>query len=364
VLWNLAQIGALMGFGRAHHDYDLAGWVAWGAVAGSALQLGVQLPTVRGLIGSFRLALDLANQHVRAVIRNFVPVVIGRGVVQISAYVDSILASFLPGGAVAALAYAQILYTLPVSLFGMAVSAAELPEMSSEVGSEAEIHAAIRRRIGSAVLRIAFFIVPSSVGFLALGDVVSAVLFQTGRFHHDDAVYVWTILAGATVGLLAATLGRLYASAFYALRDTRTPLRFALVRLVLTAGLGWFFALVLPSLLGFSLGWGAAGLTASAGVAGWVEFLLLRRSLHRRLGKVESHPLDMVRLWIVAGLGAAAAWGVKLSLGSVALHPILLGAVVLTPYGLVYLGGTWLLGVGPARDLASSAARRLGFGRG
>jgi putative peptidoglycan lipid II flippase len=75
-----------------------------------------------------------------------------------------------------------------------------------------------------------------------------------------------TILAGATVGLLAVTLGRLYSSAFYALRDTRTPLRFALLRLVLTAAGGWLCALVLPGLIGVSRGWGAAGLTASAGI--------------------------------------------------------------------------------------------------
>ena len=62
------------------------------------------------------------------------------------------------------------------------------------------------------------------MAFLALGDVVAAALLQTGRFRHADAVYVWGILAGSAVGLLASTLGRLYSSTYYALRDTRTPL--------------------------------------------------------------------------------------------------------------------------------------------
>ena len=97
-------------------------------------------------------------------------------------------------------------------------------------------------------------------------------------------VYVWGILAGSAVGLLASTMGRLYASTFYALHDTRTPLRFAVLRVALTIGLGYLFALPLPRALGVEARWGAAGLTASAGIAGWIEFLLLRRALNARIG--------------------------------------------------------------------------------
>src|ERR1044071_4568835 len=96
-----------------------------------------------------------------------------------------------------------------------------------------------------------------------------------------DARYVWVILAGSAVGLLASTLGRLYSSAWYALHDTRTPLRYALVRVGLTMVLGYFAAIHLPGLLGLSRALGAAGLTASAVVAGWVEFLLLRHTGRR-----------------------------------------------------------------------------------
>lgn len=359
VLWNAVQIGFLLAFGRSAQGYALASWVAWGAVGGSALQFGVQLPTVVRLLKEFRPALDTSG-HVRDVIRNFVPVVIGRGVVQISAYIDSVLASWLPNGAVAAIAYAQILYTLPVSMFGMAVSAAELPELSSLVGDREEVHAALRTRMASAILRIAFFIVPASVAFLTLGDVISAVLFQTGRFTHDDAVWVWSILGGSTVGLVAATLGRLYSSAFYALRDTRTPLGYAVLRLALTGSLGWLFSLVLPGRLGIAASWGAAGLTASAGLAAWVEFLLLRWSLHKRVGKIPGGGVVMAKLWLSAAAAAAAAWGARLAVQRMgSLHPILVGAIVLTPYGMVYLGTTWMLKVAQARDVLGSVMRRL-----
>jgi putative peptidoglycan lipid II flippase len=98
--------------------------------------------------------------------------------------------------------------------------------------------------------------------------VIAAVLYQTGKFTHTDAIYVWAILAGSTVGLLASTLGRLYSSTYYALRDTRTPLRYAIIRVTLTTVLGYLFALPLPRAIGLDPKWGVAGLTASAGIAG------------------------------------------------------------------------------------------------
>ena len=238
---------------------------------GSALQVLVQLPIVLRLLGGLRLSLAYATDNVRTVVKNFFPVFIGRGVVQISAFVDVTLASMIQiNGAVSALSYAQTLYTLPVSLFGMSVSAAELPLMSSELGSESEIAEALGKRLNGGLRQIAFFVVPSVVAFLVLGDVVVAAIYQTGQFRHADVIYVWGVLAGATVGLLASTLGRLYSSTYYALRDTRTPLNFAIVRVVLTTALGYLFALVLPPHLGIEARWGAAGLTISAGIASWV----------------------------------------------------------------------------------------------
>ncbi len=146
------------------------------------------------------------------------------------------------------------------------------------------------------------------MAFLALGDVVAAALLQTGRFRHADAVYVWAILAGSAIGLLASTLGRLYASTYYALRDTRTPLRYAVVRVALTTALGYVCAIPLPRLLGIPAEWGAAGLTASAGIAGWIEMLLLRRALNARIGRTGLSADYVIKLWAAAACGAIVAW--------------------------------------------------------
>ena len=119
-------------------------------------------------------------------------------------------------------------------------------------------------RLTAALKRMAFFVIPAAMAFIALGDTIAAVLYQTGRFTREDTLYVWALLAGSGVGLLASTFGRLCSSAFYALRDTRTPLRFAIIRVVLTVGLGYLFAFPLPSLLHLDPKCGLPGLTASA----------------------------------------------------------------------------------------------------
>ena len=352
VLWNAAMIFTLMWF----HEQDkgaLAVLLAWGSVVGSALQFGVQVPVVLRLTRHLRVRPATTNTHVRTVIRNFGPVFVSRGVVQISGYVDVLMASWLPEGTVAAITNAQTLYMLPVSLFGMAISAAELPAMSSALGDSAETADYLKRRLNAGLRRIAFFVVPSSMAFLALGGVISAALFQSGAFGPRESQYVWRIVAGSAVGLLASTLGRLYSSTYYALRDTRTPLRFAIVRVVLTTALGYLCAFLLPRWTGLDPHWGATGLTASAGIAGWVEFTLLRRSLNRRIGSTGLPASLVVKLWTSAACAAAVGWAVNL-----AIHggrPPLRAVPIIGAYGAVYFGATYLLGV----EECAGAVQRL-----
>ncbi len=361
VIWNLAIIAALLGFGGRLGQYPLAEIAAWGAVVGSALQFLVQLPSVLSLLRGLPRAADRDPRHVRTVVTNFLPALVSRGVVQISAFVDEIIASLLPSGAMAALGYAQTLYLLPVSLFGMAISAAELPEMSSALGSARDVARHLRERLTTGRRRIAFFVVPSAAAFLALGDVVAAAIYQTGHFTRTDAQYVWAVLAGAALGLLAATQGRLYASGFYALRDTRTPLKFAIVRVVLAGLLAAFAAFWLPDLLGIEPRWGIAGVTAASGFAAWVEFLLLRRALTRRVGPARLPLAYRARLWFAALLSAAAAWEIKL--GFPHASPVVTGVIVLVAYGISYFGLTALFNVAESRAVIGKLLR-LPAGRG
>ncbi|HEY7612110.1 MAG TPA: murein biosynthesis integral membrane protein MurJ [Gemmatimonadales bacterium] len=354
VVWNAAIIVALVGFDRGRAQDDLAVVAAWGSVVGSLLQLLIQLPTVLRVLDGLRPG-PLLGPGSRVVLRNFGPVFVGRGVVQISAYVDTLLASLLPTGAVAAVSYAQVLYTLPVSLFGMAVSAAELPEMSSATGTGEERAAHLRGRLEAGLRQIAFLVVPSAVGFIALGDVVTGALYQSGEFTRGMTLYVWGILAGASVGLLPSTLGRLYSSAFYAMHDTRTPLRIALVRVSLGMVLGYALALHLPDWLEIGAAWGAAGITLASGVAAGVEYLLLRGAASRRIGATRLPAGLIGRLWLAAGVAATAGWLVRAVLPP--MHPIGAAVVVLGAFVLAYVGMAIAMGVPEARALVRRMSR-------
>jgi putative peptidoglycan lipid II flippase len=335
VIWNAALIATTIVAGRkfAGHDDNVAVWLAWGAVIGSAAQFLVQLPTVVMLLRSLRPSLAIHDPGVRTTLRAFGPVLLGRGSVQISGLIDQGLASFLEKGIVGAMSNAQTLYLLPVSLFGMAVSAAELPEMSSATGDHASRAEHLQTRLRGALRRVVFLVVPSAVAFVAIGRPIVALLFQSGRFTAHDTDVVWMILAGSALGLSAGTQGRLLNSAFYALHDTRRPLYAALVRVAITGVAGWALVLPLRHAFGYADVWGAFGLTASAGLAAWVEFLMLDRMLGKRIGKVPV-PGKL-------GLGAVAAASVAGALGFAASHlggRIVGSLLAIGVFGAVYLG--------------------------
>ena len=332
VAWNAAMIGCLLTFGGTHDLERLCVYLGWASVAGSFLQLAVQWPSAWSL-SRHDGALGIADP-VRQIGRNFLPVTVSRGAVQITAYIDQYIASWLPTGAVTGLFNAQLLYTLPVSLFGVSISAAQLPALSGDATRDG--FEAFRARIDAGIERLAFFIVPSAIAFIALGDVIAAAVLQTGRFRVQDSQYVWGILAGSAVGLLATTMARLYSVAHYALGDTKGPLQFAMIRLIVAGGLGYVGALLAPAWLGLAPQWGAAGLTASAGVAGWTEFMLLRSSLNRRIGRTGLAPSYLMRLWIARLVAAPVACATKRALPP--LHPIVRGAIVLPVFGALFLG--------------------------
>src|SRR4030095_2159891 len=132
---------------------------------------------------------------------------------------------------------------------------------------------------------------------------------------------------------------------------------YAIVRVILTTVLGYLCALPLPRLLGIDAKWGVAGLTASAGVAGWVEFALLRRTLNLRIGRTGLTASYVIRLWIAALISAEIGWTLKLLLGQ--LHPIPLAAVVLGGYGVSYFALTYFLDIPEALGVIGRILRMV-----
>jgi putative peptidoglycan lipid II flippase len=338
-LWNIAQIATLVALGGVLAGARLAVALAFGALAGSVLQLAAQLPGTLRLLGRFTWSARWSTPGVRRVLAAWVPVVVGAGVVQISSVVDTQLASLLGSGAVAVLGYAQLLALLPISLFGVSVAAAALPQLSREAAG-ARAHAT-GAEVAAGARRILFFVVPSAFVFAAFGDHLVALLFETGRFDAADTDVVAGVLAAYAVGLPAQASIKLFASGFYAVGDTRTPVRIAAVAVALAAGLAAAAMQVL----------GPAGIALGTAVAAYVNVGLLARALRRRLGGPEA---DGGRRLAAILLGAVAATGAGLAAERVAAAGprLVTGLAALAAFGVAYLGVTTAAGHPESRALA------------
>lgn len=359
VLWNAAMIATLLAFGGGREPGELVVLLAWGALAGGVLQFGIQLPRVLQLERELKLGWGLRIEGVREAVRNAGPAVVGRGVVQISGYLDYFLASFLAAGALATLQFAQLFYMLPISLFAMSVAAAELPELSRQRTAGDEV---LRSRASAGLERVAFYVVPSFVAFALLGDIVVATLLQTGEFDRTDTLVVYLTLMGFSVGLLATTASRMLSTTFFALRDTRTPARYAIVRVVLSAVLAVILMTQLEAIRVERLGLdvpggllshlrigdkrlGVVGLALGTGIAAWVEWALLKRALRNRIGSVGAGAAAVARMFGAALAGAAAGWALRMLLPEGLLHIFLRGMIILGAFGIVYLGVAAALGL-------------------
>ncbi|MEJ2502917.1 MAG: murein biosynthesis integral membrane protein MurJ [Gemmatimonadota bacterium] len=386
VAWNAAMIAALLLFGSRTEQGSLAVILAWSALLGGLLQFLVQLPWVLRLTRSLRIRWDMKREGVRTAVRNAGPAIAGRGVVQLSGYVDIFLASLLGIGAVATLTYAQQLYILPVSLFGMSVAAAELPELARRRSGAAEV---LRERVNRGLERVAFYVVPSILGFIVVGDVIVAALYERGEFQPSDTRVTWAILAAYSLGLLASTGTRVFSSTFFALHDTRTPAKVAALRVALSAALGVLFMIQFGAVsfagadLGavripaFSVGpfgfgiWdigriggetlGPVGLGLAAAVAAWVEWALLQRGLAERIGRVRPPAAALARMLGAAAAAAVAARAVAWALPA-GTHNVMAAVLVVGAFGAVYGAAALARGLAEARSALRRVQGLLGRG--
>ncbi|MDX1645730.1 MAG: murein biosynthesis integral membrane protein MurJ [Longimicrobiales bacterium] len=343
VFWNLAMITAMIG-GAVYFGLDrrsLVEALAWGALVGGGLTILVQLPFLARYAEGMRVSLGRGVDGVAEAVRNFVPVVAARGVVNLSGWIDMILAGRLTPGAVAVMGYAQTFANLPISLFGTGVAAAELPELSR---MRSEHRALLTDRVSSSLARALYFLIPSAVVYVVLGDVIVGALYQTGAFDVPQTLITWGVLAAYAAGLPASASSRVLSSAFYALRDTRTPAKMAYLRVGISVVVG--VSLMFPAdRLGFAtLRLGAAGLAAGSTAGAWIELALLRRALKARIGRHGPPARKILRLTLAAVL--AGLGGVAMQVWLPDAHPVLVALETLIPFGVVYLVATSAMGDG------------------
>jgi putative peptidoglycan lipid II flippase len=377
VVWNVAIVGALVAtYLVTAEEVALATALGWGALAGSILQFLVQLGPVLRRSPGMRLSLSRAVPGVDDVIRRFGHVVAGRGGVQIAGYVDLFVASLLAAGAVAALGYAQVLYLLPISLFGMSVAAAELPELST---MDHRDRGAVVGRLDEGLGRVAFFVVPSAVAFLLLGDLVVGLVYAGGRCTADASAQVGAILAAYSLGMLASTSSRLLQSALYGVGDARTPAIYGVLRVVLSTLIGVALMIPLDAVAisaqgievagsagigrggeeGNLLRLGAVGLALGAAVGAWFEVVLLRIRVGLVFGRTRLGGPHVRSLLAAAGVAVVVAVAARVLVARLELPLRVEALLALGLVGAVYLTVTAVVGVPEARDLLATVGRRL-----
>lgn len=429
VLWNVATIACLAGgalywtgsiagtdlLGTRPSDIDtlsrllLAG--CGGALLGGVLQFGVQLPFVARQIQGFEWSLSMDVVGVRDAVRAVGPVIAGRGVAQVSAFLDQFLASvLLAAGALSGLRFALLLYMLPISLFGISVTAAELPELSRlgadpaegsppddaerianepspekrSTNLEGDTDAtetsnaaagdpdagdpdagdpdagdpdagnsvdAFVKRLRRSLGQLAFLTVPTVVGYGVFGYLLVGALLRTGQFGVQDQWLVYLTLVTYSVGILATAISRLLQNAFYAINDTSTPARLAVVRVAVST------VVAIPMMLllrGYSVGevvgqsfggtilfLGVLGLGVGASAGAWVELTALLRALRRSVPAVQvpwSSIGRMALLSVVTALPALGLWAALPGGPMLLLAPAVGGA-----FAAAYLGAAYLL---------------------
>ena len=378
VLWNAAQVAVLAA--AAFGDWSPRGAaiaLAWGLVAGGALQFGVQAVAVWRLAPDLRPSFGRGNAAVADVRRRFGPAVLGRGVLQLSGYLDLVLASLLVTGAVAGLLSAQMLYALPVALFATSVAVAELPEMSRLASASGLADRALAAR-----RRTAFFVAFCTVAYLVLGESIVGALFGWGAFDADDTRAVALVLAAYSLGLPAVASSRIFQNTLYAVGDTSGPARIAAARvgLAVVVGIALMFPLDRVAAHGGALltldgvGWfgplnagirtgspdphlGAVGLALGSACAAWLELALLSRRCRRSVDGTSGPTAVMSRLAPATGAAVVVALGLRWATDG-------LPAIAAAPIGLAVAGCTYVLvasatGVDEADLVIGPLRRRL-----
>ncbi|WP_419842406.1 murein biosynthesis integral membrane protein MurJ [Candidatus Poriferisodalis sp.] len=403
VMWNTAQIAVLIGvlvWGVAGADRATA--LAWGVTAGAAAQVLVQLRGVVRADPQIKLNCSWREPQAAGVIKRFGPAVAGRGVLQVSAFLDLALASLLSVGAAAAMAAAQTLYLLPLSLLGTSVAAVELTQLS-----RLDDRGIIADRTSQRLCATAFGVSGVVAVYLAAGRPLADAVFNLAGLRSaiadDDIMLIALVLGAYSLGLVPLVASRLCQNVLFAAGDTRTAAGIAAVRLVVSLVGGATLMLPLDRLLvidgaltGFAdinlLSWesawslldpairsdpalparlGAVGLALGAAAGAWVELGLLRRALLGRRPPSAPTGADMPTRTDWAGgrlfggalarhlapAGAACCTGLALAYVLTPLPAVLRAALAAAVMAGVHVGCGLTLRLPVARALVSQLSR-------
>jgi putative peptidoglycan lipid II flippase len=314
--------------------------MAVGTLLGGLCQLLVQMPSLRAVGYRYRPLLSFRDPGVRQVLRLMGPATIGAAAVQVNVFINSNFASYLGDGPVSWLNVAFRFMQLPIGLFGVAVGTVALPALARHVA--AGDTSGLTRTLRQSLELIAALCVPAAVGLALYGVPIVGLVYEHGRFHHEDTLAVAHALTAYALGLAGYGGIKVLAPAFYALGDARTPMLVSLLSILVNLTLNW----TLVHLMGL----GHVGLALSTSVVALGNCALLYTFLRRRLGPLDGVAGTLGRILLAAAVMAAAgaamdaALATRLPASGAARYALALA--IQTPACVaVFLGAARVLGV-------------------
>ena len=326
---------------------DPAYGFAIGVIVGGFLQIAVQIPALRRQGMSLRPPAGFDMAGLKEIGRLILPRVFGVGIIQVNLVIDSQFATSLQSGSVSFLYYANRVTELTLGIFAISLSTVILPDLSRATADQDRER--VRSVLSTAVRLLMFISIPATLGLIVLRVPIIQVLFERGRFTHADTLLTAGALGYYAIGLLPYAAVSVLATAFYAHRDTRTPVKIGLLTFFLHLAMN--FALIGPMR--------HRGIALSTAISALADGVLLAWMLRRLAG----HFLDRAvarAAWHTLLAGSAMTAALLLALRSVdvvALHGITARALALggliSGGGAVYFLVLILLGSQEVRLLAS-----------
>ena len=328
--------------------------MAIGSLIGGLSQLFLQIPALRAVGFRYRLTLNWHHSGLRRIFTLMLPAAFGLAATQINILIDNQLASYLGNGPVSWLNYAFRLMQLPIGLFGVAIATVNLANISRKVATN-DLDG-LKANIAEAVKLAAFLNIPATMGLIFLRYPIVQLLYERGKFTAEHTINTGDALFCYSIGLYAYSLVKIVTPTFYALGDTKTPVRFA--AFVIAVKIAVNLALIRE--LGF------LGLALGTSIASVLNTALLFHALSKRIGGLGEHHvlLSIVKITIAGLVMGVGAWWLQSQLAGMFGDTTLAARVAAV--GLSIVGGlaillliSRLLRVQEAAALTSMVRRKL-----
>lgn len=294
VVLNIAMIAATLTLQSFFPEPITA--LAVGVIIGGILQLAMQFPFLLKLGVRLKPNFNFKHPGVRRIGLLMLPAAFGAAVYQINIFISTLIASFLPGGSVSYLYYADRIVELPLGVFAIAVGTASLPSLSEQAANGALDE--MKKTVSFSLRLILFIAIPAMIAIVALREPIISVLFQRGEFDSRSTVLTAQALFYYALGLWAFSAIRVVVSAFYSLQDTRTPVYVGIAALVVNTAC----SLILMGPLKHG------GLALATSIASAVNLLILHVILKRRIGPFLNS--EFYRSVAKVAVSSLVMWGV------------------------------------------------------